>query len=107
MSWLYLILAICAEVAGTTCMKLSRGFTIVLPSLLLFLFYGISFSMLTLALRRFDVSTTYAIWSGLGTVLVALIGTFYFHEPVGLLKVVSIAMIIAGVAGLHLSGLSH
>ncbi|MFW6323870.1 MAG: DMT family transporter, partial [Desulfovibrionales bacterium] len=72
--WLYLTGAIILEVAGTVSMKLSEGFTNILPSVLLFLFYGVSFVGLTLALKRIDVSIAYAVWSGLGTLLISLIG---------------------------------
>ena len=67
MTWLYLILAILLEVSGTTCMKLSEGFTKLVPSVLIFVFYTASFGMLTLALKRIDVSVAYAVWSGMGT----------------------------------------
>lgn len=102
-SWLILIAAIVLEVAGTTAMKLSDGFTRPLPSVLLMVFYIFSLAALTLALKRIDVSVAYAIWAGVGTVLVAIVGVMWFREPVSLLKVVSILMITAGVACLHLS----
>jgi len=64
MTWLYLVLAILLEVSGTTCMKLSEGFTRMVPSILLVVFYTLSLGMLTLALKKIDVSVAYAIWSG-------------------------------------------
>jgi len=102
MSWLYLLLAILLEVSGTTSMKLSEGFTKVTPSIMIFVFYGLSFVSLTLALRELDVSVTYAIWSGLGTALIAIIGYVWFHEPMSLVKVISVLFIIGGVLGLYL-----
>ncbi|PCJ88296.1 MAG: hypothetical protein COA54_03255 [Thiotrichaceae bacterium] len=102
-SWLILIAAIILEVAGTTAMKLSDGFTRPLPSVLLVVFYFFSLAALTLALKRIDVSVAYAIWAGVGTVLVAIVGVMWFREPVSLLKVASILLIAAGVVGLHLS----
>ena len=63
--WFYLLLAILLEVAGTTSMKLSHGFTRLVPSILIFVFYALSFTALTFALRRLDMSVTYAVWSGL------------------------------------------
>ena len=102
MSWLYLLLAILLEVSGTTSMKLSEGFTKVTPSIMIFVFYGLSFASLTLALRELDVSVTYAIWSGLGTALIAIIGYVWFHEPMSLVKVISVLFIIGGVLGLYL-----
>ena len=100
--WLYLILAIVLEVAGTTSMKLSQGFSRLLPSVMIFVFYALSFAGLTLALKRIDVSVAYAIWSGLGTALITVIGLAYFKEPATLVKILSIALIILGVAGLNL-----
>lgn len=105
--WLYLVLAILLEVSGTTCMKLSEGFTKTVPSILLFVFYSLSFGMLTLALKRIDMSVAYAVWSGMGTALIATIGVLYFKEPMTALKLISLALIIGGVVGLNLSGGTH
>ena len=107
MHWFYLILAIAFEVAGTTCMKLSAGFTKLAPSVLMWVFYGICFGCLTLALKKVDVSLAYAIWSGLGTALIATVGVLYFREPVSILKVVGIVAIIGGVVALNMSGGTH
>jgi small multidrug resistance pump len=107
MTWLYLTLAIVLEVSGTTCMKLSEGFTKLGPSILLVVFYTLSFGMLTLALKRLDVSIAYAVWSGVGTALIAAIGVLWFKEPVTALKLISLGLIIAGVVGLNLSGGAH
>jgi small multidrug resistance pump len=107
MSWLYLLLAIVLEVSGTTSMKLSQGFTQLWPSVLMFVFYGLSFSALTLALKSFDVSMAYALWSGLGTALIATVGVLWLNEPLNTLKVVSLLLIIVGVIGLNLSGGVH
>lgn len=103
MPWFYLIIAICFEVAGTTAMKLSEGFTKLGPSVGIVVFYLISFTLLTLALKHMDVSVAYAIWSGFGTALVTVIGFWWFKEPITVLKLVSITLIIAGVVGLQLS----
>lgn len=103
-SVLYLTVAIILEVAGTTCMKLSEGFAKLIPSILIFVFYGLSFVALTFALKRIDLSVAYAVWSGLGTALIAAIGFLYFKEPVTAIKMGSIGLIIIGVIGLHLSG---
>lgn len=103
MHWIYLAAAIVLEVAGTTSMKLSQGFTKVTPSILLFAFYAACFVALTFALKKIDVSTAYAIWSGLGTALVAVIGILYFKEPSSAIKIGSILLIIIGVVGLNVS----
>jgi small multidrug resistance pump len=107
MTWLYLALAIVLEISGTTCMKLSEGFTRIVPSILLFVFYILSFGMLTLALKKIDVSVAYAIWSGVGTALIATIGVLWFKEPATAIKLVSLGLIILGVVGLNLSGGTH
>ena len=107
MHWLYLSLAIALEVCGTTCMKLSDGFSKLTPSVLLFVFYTLSFAAFVFALKRIDVSVAYAIWAGLGVLLIATIGILYFKEPVNALKVVSTALIIGGVVGLYSSGTGH
>jgi small multidrug resistance pump len=107
MHYLYLALAIVLEVSGTTCMKMSQGFTRWLPSVLIFVFYGFSFTFLTLVLQKLEVSIVYAIWSGLGTALIAAIGIVYFRESVNALKIVSLGLVILGVVGLNLSMRGH
>lgn len=79
MSWLYLGLAIILEVCGTTCMKLSQGFSRILPSILMFIFYTLSLGALTVALKKIDVSIAYAVWSGIGTALIATVGVLWFR----------------------------
>lgn len=107
MHWFYLALAISFEVAGTTCIKLSEGFKNTLPSVLIFVFYGVAFYFLSLAVRKIDISVSYAIWSGVGTALIALIGIYLFKETMTVLKLLSITLIIAGVAGLNLGRGGH
>jgi small multidrug resistance pump len=104
MHWLHLTLAILSEVAGTTCMKLSAGFTRPAPSLLMWLFYGVSFYFLTLTLKKVDLSVAYAIWSGLGTALIATVGVLHFREPLTILKLGGILAVIGGVVALNISG---
>ena len=106
-SWLYLAGAIILEVAGTISMKISEGFAKIIPSILIFLFYGLSFAAMALALKKIEVSVAYAVWAGVGTALITVIGVLYFKEPVTLLKIASIGLIIIGVMGLHLSGIEH
>jgi small multidrug resistance pump len=98
-----LLLAIMFEVCGTTCMKLSEGFSKLIPSVLIFVFYAVSFFFFTLALKGIDVSIAYAIWAGLGTALITVVGIFWFREPASALKLISLVVVIAGVIGLHLS----
>lgn len=101
MGWLLLFVAIGFEVAGTTCMKLSDGFSKLVPSVLIFVFYGVSFALFAMALKKgINLSAAYAIWCGIGISLIAAIGILHFKEPVTALKMGSIALIIAGVVGL-------
>lgn len=102
MGWVYLITAILFEVSGTVSMKLSEGFSKTVPSVSMFVFYLLSLTALTFALKKFEVSIAYAIWAGLGTALISVIGILYFKEPMTLVKIGSIVLIIIGVAGLHL-----
>ena len=107
MSLFYLVLAIIFEVFGTTCMKLSEGFTKLLPSILMVILYALSLVCLTFALKKIDVSIAYAIWAGLGTALIATVGILWFKEPLSALKIISLGLIIIGVMGLHFSGGVH
>lgn len=102
-AWWVLAVAILLEVAGTTCMRLSEGFSRWVPSVLIFVFYAISFSLNTLIMGRLGLSVVYAVWSGAGTVLTALIGYLYFKEPATALKLASAGLIVVGVFGLHAS----
>ena len=102
--WLFLAGAIGFEVAGTTAMKISDGLSRLVPSVLLFICYAISFALLSFALKRIDVSLAYAVWSGVGTAVISAIGIFYFQEPATALKLISLSLIIAGVVGLNLDG---
>jgi small multidrug resistance pump len=103
-AWVYLMLAIVSEVAGTTSMKLSEGFTKPVWSVGILVFYGMSLYLLTLTLKTMDISLSYAVWSGLGTALIAAIGVLWFGEPLTALKMVSLALIVVGVGGLNLGG---
>ena len=105
--WLFLAGAIVFEVAGTVSMKLSEGFTKLIPSIMVAVFYLISLAALTFALKKIDVSLAYAIWAGVGTAIIASVGIIYFKEPATAIKIISIGLIIAGVIGLNLSGAKH
>src|SRR5215212_6951826 len=107
MGWILLIVAIVLEVAGTTNMKLSEGFSKLVPSVLVLFFYALSIITLTFAVNRLDVSVAYAVWSGMGTALVAVIGLWYFQESLTLMKVLALGLIIVGVVMLHLTSESH
>src|SRR5271169_172856 len=97
MCWIWLFLAIFLEVAATILMKLSNGLTRAVPTVGMFVLFGLSFVPLTIALKQMEIGAVYAIWSAVGTALVAVLGIFLFHEPANVLKVVAIALIIVGV----------
>lgn len=101
--WLWLFMAIILEVIGTSCLKLSYGMSKLIPSILTFIFYGFSFTCLSISLKTLEVGIAYSIWSGLGTALIAAIGIYYFEESISLVKILSIVLIIIGVIGLNLS----
>ena len=103
MCWIWLFVAILLEVAATIFMKLSNGFSKLMPTLIMALLYGISFFPLAIALKKMEVSTAYAVWSAVGTALVTMLGMFLFKETMSLMKVFAIAMIIAGVVALNLT----
>jgi len=105
MRWILLTIAILSELGGSTCMKLSNGFTNLYASILTFIFWGISFSIFIFVLKHFDLSFIYAIWAGLGILFVSIIGMTYFKEPVSLLKILSILLIVCGVVMLNFSEL--
>ncbi len=103
MPWLILAVTIVLEVIGSTMMKLANGFTVFWPSVAVFVCYSLSLAGLTIVLKYIDLSVAYAIWSGVGVALVAMIGFWYFKEPVTAQRVVSLLLIIIGVVGLQLA----
>ncbi len=100
-AWAVLAAAIVLEVAGTTCMRLAEGFTRFTPSVLIFVFYAGSFALNTMVVRTLGLSVVYAVWSGIGTVLTAAIGMWWFKEPATAARMVCIGLIVVGVMGLH------
>ena len=103
MSAVYLAAAILLEICGTTSLKLSDGFTRIGPSGAVVLCYVGSFALLSLALRGIELSIAYAVWSGVGTAVVAAIGILWFGENADIWKLLCLMLIVIGVAGLHLS----
>ena len=106
MSWLILFFAIVFEVAGTLTLKFTEGMTRLWPTVLMFVFYLISLFGLSTAVSKIPVGTAYAVWSGLGTLMVAVLGVLWLKEQVTLMRSVSMLLIVIGVAGLYLTG-SH
>jgi small multidrug resistance pump len=101
-----LTLAIVTEVVGTVALRYSDGFTRLAPSAIVVVGYGASFWLLALVLKELSIGTTYAVWSAVGTALIAAFGIFALGEPATALKLASLGLIIIGVVGLNLAG-SH
>ncbi len=102
MPFLFLAVAILAEVIGTTALKASNGFTVWLPSLVVVAGYGVSFYFLSLALRSIPVGVAYAIWSGVGIVLISVLGWALFRQRLDAAALVGVGLIIAGVIVIQL-----
>lgn len=103
MSWVYLILAIIFETLGTTALKMSNGFSVLLPSIVTIITYILCFLFLSFALKTIDVSVAYAIWGAFGILLISAIGMIFFHESVSFIKITSILLIVLGTVGLKLA----
>jgi small multidrug resistance pump len=96
-AWLYLAIAICAEVIATTSLKYAEGFTKLLPTVAVALGYGISFFLLSLILKTIPVSITYAIWAGAGMALVTIVGWLWLGQKLDAGALVGIGLIVTGV----------
>ena len=109
MTYFYLALAIAAEVAGTSLLKATEEFTKLVPTTFLVIFYLISFWLMTLALRELPLGVVYAVWSGLGICLVAVVGAFVYKEMPDLASLIGMGLIISGVVVMHLfsSSIKH
>jgi len=101
-SWLYLFIAIVAEVIATSALKSSEGFTRLIPSTVVVLGYGAAFYFLSLVLKTVPVGIAYAVWSGLGIVLVAAIAWIIHGQKLDAWAFVGMGLIISGVAVLNL-----
>jgi len=94
---IYLAIAIVSEVIATSALKSSNGFTNPIPSAMVVVGYGVAFYMLSLVLKTMDVGMAYAIWAGLGIVLVSIVGAFMFKQVPDLPAVIGMTLIVAGV----------
>lgn len=101
-AWMMLGLAIVAEVIGTTALKASENFTRLGPSLVVVLGYGVAFYCLSLVLRSIPVGVAYAIWSGLGIVLITLVAYLVYDQRIDLAGLIGMGLIVAGVVVLNL-----
>lgn len=106
-AWIFLTMAIVFELSGTVSMKASHGFTRLWPSLLMFLFYAVSFTSLNYALTSIKVGIAYAIWSGAGIILISVVSILLFKEKMALSSLLWMAVIVVGIVGLNLSDKGH
>jgi small multidrug resistance pump len=101
LQWLFLAIAIMAEVLGTSFLRASEGFTKLVPSLLVVVGYGAAFFCLSLTLKDIPVGIAYAVWSGAGVALITLIGWLWFGQKPDPAALVGIGLIVAGVVVLN------
>lgn len=101
MQWIYLTVAIIAEVVATSALKASEEFTHWVPSTIVVIGYAVAFYFLSLTLRTIPLGITYAIWSGVGVVLVTLIGWIVYQQTLDIAAFIGIAFIVAGVVVLN------
>ena len=97
MHWLYLSIAILAEVIATSFLKAAEGFTRLTPSLIVVFGYGTAFYFLSLTLRTMQVGTAYAIWAGVGTVIISIVAWFFYNQKLDAPSILGISLIISGV----------
>ncbi len=102
--WIFLIIAIIAEIVATTAIRSSHGFTVLVPSIVTIVGYAVAFGFFAQALKSLDLGIAYAIWAGVGTATVAVIGIIVFGEPGSAAKTAGLALIVAGVVLLNLQG---
>ena len=100
--WVLLLLAISAEVIGTSCLRLSEGMTRLWPTLLVFTAYAIAMALLSKVVLSIPLGLTYALWSGIGTVVIVLVGRFAYSQMLQPAQLMGIALITAGVVLVNL-----
>ena len=102
MAYLYLLLAICGEILGTSALKAADGFTRLVPSLLVVVGYAIAFLFLSLVSKTIPIGVAYAIWSGVGIVLIAVVGYLFLGQTLDAPALLGMGLIVAGVLVVHL-----
>jgi quaternary ammonium compound-resistance protein SugE len=100
MAWFYLFIAGVFEVAWAIGLKYTEGFSRLMPSVLTLAAMLVSFAFLSLALKTLPVGTAYAVWTGIGAVGTVIVGIILFAEPATVVRLTSVALILAGIAGL-------
>ena len=109
MTYLFLFIAIIAEVAATSALKASEEFTKLYPSLIVVVGYGVAFYFMTLVLRVIPLGITYAVWSGLGIVLVTIAGIFLYKQIPDIPAIIGMGLIVSGVVVINVfsKSISH
>lgn len=102
MTYFYLLLAIIAEVVATTALKSAEGFTRLIPSVVVIIGYGLSFYFLSVILQTLPLGITYAVWSGLGIVLVTIAAIFLYRQIPDVAAIIGMALIVLGVVVIQL-----
>ena len=102
MKWLYLSVAILAEVIATSALKSAEGFTRLIPSIIVVLGYGTAFYFLSLTLKSVPVGIAYAIWSGAGIILISIMGYLFHGQSLDYPAIIGMMLIIAGVAVINI-----
>ena len=103
-AWMLLLLAIAAEVIGTSCLKLSDGFSRLWPSVVVLLAYSTSMLLLSRVVQTIPLGITYALWSGIGIVAIVLVGVFVYRQVPTPTQLSGMALITAGVVMVNLTG---
>lgn len=106
-AWIFLVIAITFSVTGTILMKLSRGLRYLRPTIFCGISYFIAFAAMTVTMKTIQLSVVYAVWSGVGTVLVSVVGVLYFNEHLSRNKILFLLLIVMGVIGIHLGDTIH
>lgn len=107
MAWVYLAVAIVAEIIATSALKMSDGFRQLVPSIVVVIGYGVSFYCLSLTIREIPLGVVYAIWSGIGIALISVIGWVLFGQKLDAGAIAGIALIASGVVVLNLFSKAH
>ncbi|MDC9720840.1 MAG: SMR family transporter [Gammaproteobacteria bacterium] len=96
-SWMLLLCAVVCEVVGTSAIKYSEGFTKIVPTVIVFIGFGVAFYLLSITLKVIPIGMAYAVWSGLGIVLISVIGHFVFQQRLDTPAFIGMSFILAGV----------
>ena len=102
MRWIYLLIAGALEITWAVAMKMSNGFSVLVPSIIAGVGYIASAVFLALALKQLPLGTAYAMWTGMGIVGTTLLGVFLFHEKLSVPQVICVILIVVGIAGLKI-----